>query len=193
MNEEQMKAIQAIDDYFKSGNSVPVSRATIKREEWEMAKAALASQAKSVPDGWKLVPIELSRKQKQDMVRAYEAMGGGRLLDGDGHGYDFGIVQKMHEDMVWAYEEAMGGGRDEDRYDFEIVQKMHEAMLAAAPQAPTDDRVRELEALVDKLLEADMTAQLNGGGAYARHTVPAILELRKFRAKQRQAKKEDNK
>lgn len=41
MNEEQMKAIQAIDDYFKSGNSVPVSRATIKREEWELAKAAL--------------------------------------------------------------------------------------------------------------------------------------------------------
>lgn len=133
MNEEQMKAIQAIDDYFKSGNNVPVERATIKREEWERAKAALVSQDKSVPDGWKLVPIELSRKQKQDMVWAYEAMGWGRLPDGDGHGYDFGIVQKMHEDMVWAYEEAMGGGRDEDRYDFEIVQKMHEAMLAAAP------------------------------------------------------------
>lgn len=98
MNEEQMKAIQAIDDYFKSSNSVPVLRATIKREEWERAKAALVSQAKSVPDGWKLVPIELSRKQKQDMVRAYEAMGWGR----DEDRYDFEIVQKMHEAMLAA-------------------------------------------------------------------------------------------
>lgn len=54
----------------------------------------------------------------------------------------------------------------------------------SAPK-PTDDSVRELESLVDCLLEADMTAQLNGGGAHARHTMPAILELRKFRAKHR--------
>jgi hypothetical protein len=62
MNKEQKRAVQAIDDYFKSGNSVPVSRATIKREEWELAKAAFASQAKSVPDGWKLVPIDITPK-----------------------------------------------------------------------------------------------------------------------------------
>lgn len=89
---------------------------------WEGWKAAQSSQAKSVPDGWKLVPIELSPKQKLGMVWAYEeAMGGSRLPDGDG-------------------------------YDFEIVQKMHEAMLATAPQ-PTDDRVQELERPSKRVLD----------------------------------------
>lgn len=31
-------AVKEIDAYFKSGNSIPVERATIKRIEWEAAK-----------------------------------------------------------------------------------------------------------------------------------------------------------
>jgi hypothetical protein len=94
-------------------------------EEQMVMQDALAPKDKSVPDGWKLVPIELSHKQKQDMVWAYEeAMGGSRLPDGDGN-------------------------------DFEVVQKMHEAMLAAAPPPPTDDeRVRELESKYNELIMA---------------------------------------
>jgi len=65
----------------------------------EQSKASL----RDVPDGWQLVPIELTRPQAQE--------------------------------MIWAYEEAMGGARlpDGDSYDFIIVQKMHNAMLSAAP------------------------------------------------------------
>lgn len=37
-------AIKAIDDYFVSGNDVPVERATIKREEWEAVKVFLAER-----------------------------------------------------------------------------------------------------------------------------------------------------
>jgi hypothetical protein len=34
-----MEALEAIDKYFRSGNSIPVERATIRREEWEALKA----------------------------------------------------------------------------------------------------------------------------------------------------------
>jgi hypothetical protein len=33
-----MEALEAIDKYFRSGNSIPVERATIRREEWEALK-----------------------------------------------------------------------------------------------------------------------------------------------------------
>jgi hypothetical protein len=41
MKEQELRAaIENIDAYFRSGNSVPVTRATIKVEEWEAVKAA---------------------------------------------------------------------------------------------------------------------------------------------------------
>jgi endogenous inhibitor of DNA gyrase (YacG/DUF329 family) len=47
--------IDQIDAYFRSGNSVPVTRATIKFEEWQAAKALLQRQrerkAVAVPKG----------------------------------------------------------------------------------------------------------------------------------------------
>jgi hypothetical protein len=47
--------IDQIDAYFRSGNSVPVTRATIKFEEWQAAKALLQRQrerqAVAVPEG----------------------------------------------------------------------------------------------------------------------------------------------
>lgn len=36
-----MEALEAIDKYFRSGNSIPVERATIRREEWEALKALI--------------------------------------------------------------------------------------------------------------------------------------------------------
>jgi hypothetical protein len=51
MNTEQIQAIETINAYFVSGNDIPVGRAMIKREEWELVKAAFNSQAKSVPAG----------------------------------------------------------------------------------------------------------------------------------------------
>lgn len=63
------------------------------------AVSSATSPPKQIPDGWKLVPIVLTRKQKLAMISEYEdATGGCRLPDGDG--YDEEIVQQMHQAMI---------------------------------------------------------------------------------------------
>lgn len=53
----------------------------------------------AIPEGWKLVQRNLTKKQKLAMVSAYEdAMGGCRLPDGDG--YDEEIVQQMYDAAI---------------------------------------------------------------------------------------------
>jgi hypothetical protein len=62
--------IDQIDAYFRSGNSVPVTRATIKFEEWQAAKALLQRQrerqAVAVPDGeWRKLAHQFDRHRMQ--------------------------------------------------------------------------------------------------------------------------------
>jgi hypothetical protein len=55
-----MEALEAIDKYFRSGNSIPVERATIRREEWE----ALKAEIKELED--KIELMEIDRQYGED-------------------------------------------------------------------------------------------------------------------------------
>lgn len=135
MNEEQIRAIEAINAYFISGNDIPVERATIKREEWELAKAALASKAKSVPE----LIVKVSRFEESNGNVWWSV-----FLSRDASGKlwnDYQVYSSTVEGRA-EYEAArlkhfLGQAPEPDLLSFDTTP---------APQAPTDgERVRELE------------------------------------------------
>lgn len=116
MNEDQIRAEfeKAHPNY--GGKAWIMLEGTLSQESFVKGfKAALASQAKNVPEGYVLVPIEPT----------------GEMLD---EGRDAGDFHILHYDGI----EKEGT----PRYS---LRKSYKAMLAAAPQPPTDDRVWELE------------------------------------------------
>jgi hypothetical protein len=77
-NTEQRRAFEAIDAYFRSGNGVPVTRATIKLEEWEAVKAALAQRENTAKpleqvEEWRHLDADLIERCKE--VRRWQKSG----------------------------------------------------------------------------------------------------------------------